>query len=99
MLFGKSEQIYNCCSLFISVFNDNFNQLNQTKIINLKTGEKVIIRYFRIIGVFLKLSEKLYPETISSIGLSTMEFGKNAKVPICIAGYYRIKNKSFIMIY
>lgn len=37
MLFGKSEQIYNCCSLFISDFNDNFNLLNQTKTINLKS--------------------------------------------------------------
>lgn len=85
LVYGKSEQIYNCCSLFISDFNDNFNQLNQTKTINLKTGEKIIIRYFNIIGVFLKLGEKFYAETSSSIGPSTIVFGKKSIVPICIA--------------
>ena len=93
IVFGKSEQIFNCCSLFISDFNENFNRLKKTVTIELQTGEKIIIRYFYITGIFLKLDENFYSETVSSIGLSTSKLKKTVIVPISIVGYYRKNHK------
>lgn len=96
IVFGKSEQVFNCCSIFISDFNDNFSRLKQTKKTKLLTGEQITISYFHITGIFLRLEEEFLSDTISSIGLPTSEFGSYAIVPISIVRYYR-QNRNFLL--
>lgn len=88
LVFGKTEQIYDMCSLFISDFIDNLNLLHQKTEIILDTGELVRIKYFDVFGIFLKLEEKFKSVTVTSIGLAEEDIPNNTIIPISIVDYY-----------
>lgn len=93
LVFGKSEQTYNTCSLFISDFIDKFDRLQQKTELILDTGEHVQIRYFNLIGIFLKLDEKYKSISVTSIGLAKENIPKNTIIPISIIDYYQSNYK------
>ena len=96
MIYGKKEQVFNSCLLFISDFNNKLNRLKCTLNMTLTTGECVSIRYFNIIGVFLRLGDDFLPETLTSIGLPEKNIPKDMVIPISVADYYRTK-KNFLI--
>lgn len=88
LVYGKSEQTYNNCSLFISDFFNNFNHLHHKTNLILQTGEKVFIRYFDIMGIFLKEDETFIPNTKISIGLPKENMTMSVIIiPIAIVDY------------
>lgn len=89
LVFGKTEQTYNTCSLFISDFIDKFNRLQRKEELVLDTGERVQIRYFNLIGIFLKLDKKLKSTAVTSVGLAEENIPKNTIIPISIVDYYQ----------
>ncbi len=94
MIYGKSEQIFNSCSLFISDFNNKFKKLENISKVTLLTGERVSISYFNIIGVFFRLGQDFLPETFTSIGLPIENTPPNTVIPISIADSYCTRNFS-----
>lgn len=88
LVFGKTEQTYNTCSLFVSEFIDKFNHLQRTTELALDTGEHIQIRYFNLTGIFLKLDENIKSIAVTSIGLDEEQIPKNTIIPIAIADYY-----------
>lgn len=93
LIFGKTEQVYNNCSLFISDFNNKFTKAHQTGSVMLFSGEKVVFNYVTIMGIFLKLDEKLLPDNFSStsIGMPNDNIKRNIAIPISIVDYYRVE--------
>lgn len=88
LVYGKSKQTYNICSLFISDFFNNFHHLQHKTNLILHTGEKVYIRYFDIMGIFLKEDETFIPNTKMSIGLPEENMTMSIiMIPIAIVDY------------
>ena len=96
-VFGRSLRTYDCCTFFIGNFYENSKRYGQTMTIKLLTGEKIIITYLRITGIFLSLDETFNPETIISIGPSAAECGGgNFIVPISMVDYCPV-NQNFLL--
>ena len=80
------ESVYSVCD-FMPISNSSFYKGFETNLI-LQTGEKVFIRYFDIMGIFLKEDETFIPNTKISIGLPKENMTMSVIIiPIAIVDY------------
>lgn len=94
-VFGRSQEVFDDCSLFINEFNCEFNRLKNKGSILLATGERVYYYSCSIRGVFLATNkDKFWHNAQSSMSMLDPTYVDEIIVPIAISNY---KKKRIIL--
>lgn len=98
MVFGRNSETCHLCSLFYSGFMNDLDNTMTNDTLSLLSGEKIIVSYAQIIGVFMNVKvDDFWIETISSLGLDDKQNIMNIMVPISII--YNKKKVNFQILY
>lgn len=89
ILFGRSEEVYNICSLYISEFGEKCNRFRCEKKLLLNTGEVVYVHCVGLYGIFLKMDSKYKSLCDTSLGLPEKNIPDNILVPVSVIDYYK----------